>query len=44
MYVDKEFWDGDWVDLYDSNHKLWKSIAYFNDIVRCRVWAAPGTV
>jgi Protein of unknown function (DUF1329) len=32
MYVDKEFWDGDWVDLYDSNHKLWKSIAYFNDI------------
>jgi hypothetical protein len=32
MYVDKEFWDGDWVDLYDANHKLWKSIAYFNDI------------
>jgi hypothetical protein len=30
--VDKKFWDGDWVDLYDSNHKLWKSIAYFNDI------------
>ncbi|MGH8012622.1 MAG: hypothetical protein ACREQ4_08995, partial [Candidatus Binataceae bacterium] len=24
--------DGDWVDLYDSNSKLWKSIAYFNDI------------
>ncbi|MGH7933716.1 MAG: DUF1329 domain-containing protein [Candidatus Binataceae bacterium] len=32
MYVDKEFWDGDWVDLYDSNSKLWKSISYFNDI------------
>jgi len=32
IYADKEFWDGDWVDLFDSNHKLWKSIAYFNDI------------
>ncbi|MGH7933715.1 MAG: DUF1329 domain-containing protein [Candidatus Binataceae bacterium] len=32
IYADKEFWDGDWVDLYDSNSKLWKSIAYFNDI------------
>jgi hypothetical protein len=32
MYVDKEFWQGDWVDLYDSNRKLWKSIAYLNDI------------
>jgi Protein of unknown function (DUF1329) len=32
VYADKEFWDGDWVDLFDSNNKLWKSIAYFNDI------------
>ncbi|HKV54016.1 MAG TPA: DUF1329 domain-containing protein [Candidatus Binataceae bacterium] len=32
VYADKEFWDGDWVDLFDSNKKLWKSIAYFNDI------------
>jgi hypothetical protein len=32
IYADKEFWNGDWVDLYDANHKLWKSIAYFNDI------------
>jgi hypothetical protein len=32
MYIDKEFWDGEWVDLFDSNHQLWKSISYFNDI------------
>jgi hypothetical protein len=32
IYADKEFWNGDWVDLYDANRKLWKSIAYFNDI------------
>jgi hypothetical protein len=31
MYADKETWNGNWVDLYDSNHKLWKSIAYYND-------------
>jgi len=31
IYADKEHWNGDWVDLYDSNHKLWKSIAYYND-------------
>jgi Protein of unknown function (DUF1329) len=30
IYADKEHWNGDWVDLYDSNHKLWKSIAYYN--------------
>ena len=30
LYADKEHWNGDWVDLYDSNHKLWKSIAYYN--------------
>ncbi len=31
LYADKEHWDGDWVDLYDSNKKLWKSISYYND-------------
>jgi Protein of unknown function (DUF1329) len=31
IYADKEHWNGDWVDLYDSNHKLWKGIAYYND-------------
>jgi hypothetical protein len=31
MYIDKEHWNGNWVDLYDSNKKLWKSIAYYND-------------
>jgi hypothetical protein len=32
VYADPTFWDGDWVDLFDSNNKLWKSIAYFNQI------------
>jgi hypothetical protein len=32
MYVEKELWNSDWVDLFDSNRKLWKSIAYYNDI------------
>jgi len=32
LYADKEHWNGDWVDLFDTNHKLWKSIAYFNDV------------
>jgi hypothetical protein len=32
IYADKEHWNGDWVDLFDSNRKLWKSIAYFNDV------------
>jgi hypothetical protein len=31
IYADKEHWNGNWVDLYDSNHKLWKSIAYYNN-------------
>ena len=31
LYADKEHWNGNWVDLYDSNHKLWKSISYYND-------------
>jgi hypothetical protein len=30
IYADKEHWNADWVDLYDSNRKLWKSIAYYN--------------
>jgi hypothetical protein len=32
IYADKEHWNGDWVDLFDTNRKLWKSIAYFNDV------------
>ena len=32
LYADKEFWSSNWDDLYDSNNKLWKSIAYFNEI------------
>jgi hypothetical protein len=32
LYADKEHWNADWVDLYDANRKLWKSISYFNDI------------
>jgi hypothetical protein len=32
LYADKEHWNADWVDLFDANRKLWKSIAYFNDI------------
>jgi hypothetical protein len=32
LYADREFWNADWVDLYDANRKLWKSISYFNDI------------
>jgi hypothetical protein len=31
IYADKEHWNSDWVDLYDSNKKLWKSISYYND-------------
>jgi hypothetical protein len=30
IYADKEHWLGDWVDLFDSNRKLWKSISYYN--------------
>jgi hypothetical protein len=30
MYADREHWLGNWVDLYDSNRKLWKSISYYN--------------
>ena len=32
LYADREFWSANWVDLYDSNHKLWKSIAYLNQV------------
>ncbi|MGH7838324.1 MAG: DUF1329 domain-containing protein, partial [Candidatus Binataceae bacterium] len=31
IYADREHWLGNWVDLFDSNHKLWKAIAYYND-------------
>jgi hypothetical protein len=30
-YVDKEHWNSDWTDLFDSNRKLWKSISWYND-------------
>jgi hypothetical protein len=30
IYADREHWLGNWVDLYDSNRKLWKSISYYN--------------
>jgi hypothetical protein len=30
LYADREFWSANWVDLYDSNNKLWKAIAYLN--------------
>jgi hypothetical protein len=32
LYADREFWSANWVDLYDSNKKLWKSIAYLNQV------------
>ncbi len=32
MYVDKELWDSEWNDMYDSNGKLWKFMAFFNEI------------
>jgi hypothetical protein len=31
IYADKEHWNSNWDDLYDSDRKLWKSIAYYND-------------
>jgi hypothetical protein len=31
-YIDKDHWNADWVDLFDANRKLWKSIAYFNNV------------
>jgi hypothetical protein len=31
IYADKEHWNSDWDDLFDSNHKLWKAISYYND-------------
>jgi hypothetical protein len=38
MYVEKELWNGDWADMYDTNNKLWKSISYYNSVVqRARV-------
>ena len=32
MYAEKELWNGDWADMFDTNNKLWKSISYYNDI------------
>jgi hypothetical protein len=32
LYADRESWSANWVDLYDSDQKLWKSIAYFNQV------------
>jgi hypothetical protein len=32
LYADQEFWSANWVDLYDANRKLWKSIAYLNEV------------
>ena len=29
-YADKEHWNSDWTDLFDSNRKLWKSISWYN--------------
>ena len=34
LYADHEFWSANWVDLYDSNSKLWKAIAYLNQIAK----------
>jgi hypothetical protein len=31
IYADRDHWNGNWVDLYDSNKKLWKAISYYND-------------
>ena len=31
IYADREHWNGNWVDLFDSNKKLWKAISYYND-------------
>jgi hypothetical protein len=30
-YADREHWNSDWTDLFDSNRKLWKSISWYND-------------
>jgi uncharacterized protein DUF1329 len=31
IYADREHWNGNWVDLFDSNKKLWKAISYFHN-------------
>jgi hypothetical protein len=31
-HVRRELWNSDWLDPFDSNHKLRKSISYYNDI------------
>jgi hypothetical protein len=30
-YADREHWNSNWTDLFDSNHKLWKSISWYNE-------------
>jgi hypothetical protein len=30
-YADREHWNSDWTDLFDSDRKLWKSISWYND-------------
>lgn len=32
VYADKVTWNSSWDDLYDSSGKLWKAIAYFNQV------------
>ncbi|MGH7837294.1 MAG: DUF1329 domain-containing protein, partial [Candidatus Binataceae bacterium] len=32
VYADRELWGAEWVDLFDSNKKLWKSISYYNTV------------
>lgn len=32
LYADATFWSANWVDLFDSSHKLWKAIDYLNQI------------
>jgi hypothetical protein len=32
LYADREFWTANWVDLYDSDRKLWKAIAFLQEV------------
>jgi hypothetical protein len=32
MYVERAMWLADWLDNYDSSHKLWKVFWYGNEI------------
>ena len=44
LYADREFWSANWVDLYDSNRKLWKTIAYYNQIGDVPGMASRGRI